>query len=86
MKAICPEEQLLVYNVKEGWGPLCEFLDQPIPDVSFPFLNKDADIIDKVANCQHKDHDFMKTVYRECSIRFTILFLFVILLLVLLIQ
>jgi hypothetical protein len=29
-------ERLLVYEVGEGWEPLCKFLDLPIPDVDFP--------------------------------------------------
>lgn len=34
--------QLLVYNVCEGdrWEPLCNFLNKPIPNRPFPFLNK----------------------------------------------
>lgn len=40
VKAAVPNERLLVYNVKEGWAPLCEFLDVPIPnDKPFPHLN-----------------------------------------------
>ena len=27
-------------NVKEGWKPLCQFLDLPVPDREFPFRNK----------------------------------------------
>ena len=27
-----PEERLLVFNVKEGWKPLCDFLDKPVPE------------------------------------------------------
>lgn len=34
-----PSERLLVYNVKEGWEPLCRFLDVPVPDAPFPHLN-----------------------------------------------
>lgn len=31
----------LVYNVKEGWGPLCEFLGKPLPEKKhFPHLNE----------------------------------------------
>ena len=33
-----PSEKLLVYNVKMGWKPLCEFLNVPIPDEPFPNL------------------------------------------------
>jgi len=42
IKATIPEEQLLIFNVKEGWEPLCKFLDVPIPDVPFPRTNDRA--------------------------------------------
>ena len=32
----------LEFNVKEGWAPLCEFLDKPVPDVPFPNTNDAA--------------------------------------------
>jgi hypothetical protein len=34
--------RLLVFNVREGWGPLCRFLEAPIPDEPFPRLNDTA--------------------------------------------
>lgn len=34
-----PADNLLVYEVKEGWGPLCEFLGKPVPDTEFPRVN-----------------------------------------------
>ena len=34
-------EQFLEFNVKQGWAPLCAFLDVPIPqDEPFPFVNE----------------------------------------------
>ena len=39
-----PQEQLLVYEVKEGWGPLCEFLGVEEPDTPFPPLNDAAEM------------------------------------------
>jgi len=39
VKASTPQDQLLVYNVKQGWKPLCEFLGVDVPDVPFPRLN-----------------------------------------------
>ena len=39
-----PPERLLVYEVKQGWGPLCEFLGGPEPDEPFPRLNDTAQI------------------------------------------
>ncbi|MDT0555514.1 sulfotransferase family protein [Patiriisocius hiemis] len=35
-----PKEKLLVYEVSQGWGPLCSFLGKPIPTNEFPHLNK----------------------------------------------
>lgn len=37
--AAVPDEQLLVYQVSEGWQPLCEFLRCPVPDEAFPRTN-----------------------------------------------
>ena len=34
-----PAERLLVFNVAEGWGPLCRFLDVAVPDAPFPRTN-----------------------------------------------
>ncbi|MEE8141891.1 MAG: sulfotransferase family protein [Planctomycetota bacterium] len=31
--------RLLVYNVAEGWGPLCRLLDRPLPKTPFPVSN-----------------------------------------------
>ena len=40
MKAVIPPERLLVFDVKQGWGPLCQFLGVPVPDgVAFPRVN-----------------------------------------------
>jgi hypothetical protein len=37
--ASIPAERLLVYQVSDGWEPLCEFLDVPVPDMKFPHIN-----------------------------------------------
>jgi hypothetical protein len=42
VKRRVPSERLLVYEVKEGWGPLCEFLGVPEPEEPFPHLNDAA--------------------------------------------
>lgn len=34
-----PEERLLEFNVRQGWGPLREFLGVPVPDAPFPRIN-----------------------------------------------
>ncbi|MEJ7684606.1 MAG: sulfotransferase family protein [Segetibacter sp.] len=40
VKAYVPAEKLLVYDVSEGWGPLCKFLNVPEPSEPLPHLNK----------------------------------------------
>ncbi|MEM7085732.1 MAG: sulfotransferase family protein [Bacteroidota bacterium] len=35
-----PKEQLLVYEVKDGWEPLCTFLNCDVPSEELPHLNK----------------------------------------------
>lgn len=37
-----PSERLLVFNIKMGWEPLCEFLDVPVPEQPFPNLSADT--------------------------------------------
>lgn len=44
VKRRVPKERLLVYEVKEGWGPLCEFLGVEEPNKPFPRLNDAAEI------------------------------------------
>ncbi|KAI9019133.1 hypothetical protein DFJ74DRAFT_207965 [Hyaloraphidium curvatum] len=40
VRANVDSKNLLVFNVKEGWGPLCKFLGCAIPDVPFPRINE----------------------------------------------
>ena len=45
VKASVPAERLLVFNVRDGWEPLCEFLGVPVPeDRPFPHVN-DSSVI-----------------------------------------
>lgn len=39
VKATVPPERLLVWNVTEGWEPLCEFLEVPVPGEPMPHAN-----------------------------------------------
>jgi hypothetical protein len=42
VKATVPPGRLLVFDVAEGWPPLCEFLGRPVPDEPFPQVNERA--------------------------------------------
>ena len=44
-----PAGRLLEFEVAQGWEPLCEFLDRPVPDKPFPRLNDTAAVQRMVA-------------------------------------
>ena len=39
VRATIDSERLLVWQVGEGWEPLCEFLEVPVPDEPLPHAN-----------------------------------------------
>ena len=39
-----PAEDLLVWKVKDGWEPLCKFLNCPIPEGPIPHDNRTGDV------------------------------------------
>lgn len=48
VQATVPADRLLVWSVCDGWEPLCEFLEVPIPDIPFPHLNDSKEFADRV--------------------------------------
>ncbi|ORY06456.1 hypothetical protein K493DRAFT_203324 [Basidiobolus meristosporus CBS 931.73] len=53
VKRVVPADKLLVFEVKEGWEPLCKFLGKPVPDEPFPHVNDTAEMqgrIDEMLN------------------------------------
>lgn len=45
VKRTVPPDRLLIFQVKDGWQPLCQFLDVPVPDVPFPHVNDTATML-----------------------------------------
>lgn len=39
VKAAIPAERLLVWDISDGWGPVCEFLEAQMPDTPIPREN-----------------------------------------------
>ena len=39
VKSSLPADRLLVFEVKDGWEPLCTFLGKPVPEGPFPRVN-----------------------------------------------
>lgn len=48
-RTIAPE-RLLTFDVSEGWGPLCAFLDVPVPNEPFPRTNSTEEFQKKIVN------------------------------------
>jgi hypothetical protein len=46
-RTIAPE-RLLVWNVAEGWEPLCEFLEVPVPEEPFPHVNDRREFLNRI--------------------------------------
>jgi hypothetical protein len=49
VKAAIPASQLLVYQVKDGWEPLCAFLGVAVPADPFPRTNDRVEFWDRVS-------------------------------------
>ncbi|HYB22666.1 MAG TPA: sulfotransferase, partial [Solirubrobacteraceae bacterium] len=48
VKRDVPPERLLVWEVGEGWEPLCEFLEVDVPDEPLPHANDRATFLERV--------------------------------------
>lgn len=49
VKRVTPPERLLLFQLHEGWEPLCKFLGRPVPDVPFPRINDTAAVNELVS-------------------------------------
>lgn len=49
VRAAIPADRLLVYQVKDGWQPLCTFLGVPVPAGAFPRTNDRGEFWDRVS-------------------------------------
>ncbi|XP_078487570.1 uncharacterized protein LOC144745425 [Ciona intestinalis] len=56
-----PKDKLLVFKLKDGWEPICEFLGEKVPDKPFPHANIGATLI----KTHLKNHPIMKRMRRE---------------------
>ena len=48
VQRIVPAERLLVWSVADGWEPLCEFLELPVPDQPFPRVNDSKQFSERI--------------------------------------
>ena len=67
VKSIVPADKLLVYNVKEGWKPLCDFLECEVPTVAFPHENIKAEIVKTIPFTRY-GQQVQSEVQRSCVV------------------
>ena len=53
VRAAIPPERLLVFDVADGWEPLCRFLGHKIPNTPFPNTNSNEDFWKLVSGEPH---------------------------------
>jgi hypothetical protein len=47
VQSTLPSDRLLTFDVKDGWEPLCAFLDLPVPNLPFPKTNSTEEFLSK---------------------------------------
>ena len=52
-----PSDRLLVYDVAEGWAPLCRFLGVPVPETPFPRVNVREDLAAMISEVSAVDSE-----------------------------
>jgi hypothetical protein len=53
-----PADRLLVYDIGDGWAPLCGFLGLPVPATPFPHDNESSSFDDAaISGCGPAQHD-----------------------------
>jgi len=64
VQAVIPAEKLLVFNVKQGWKPLCEFLGCDVPSTPFPRVNvAHSDTKSKISNTWKTERSVIYVIF-----------------------
>ncbi|WPH02979.1 Hypothetical protein R9X50_00585100 [Acrodontium crateriforme] len=64
IRATIPREQLLEFNLKDGWEPLCKFLGKEVPDGEFPRVNDAEALKAKIDEYMVKKRDEMERLLK----------------------
>jgi len=66
VKNNCPPEKLLIFDIEQGWAPLCGFLQIEAPSIEFPHSNRKGELIGEY----FESHPVWKRVKFEISLVF----------------
>jgi hypothetical protein len=66
IRSLVPKENLLEYKMGEGWKPLCEFLEVPVPEgKKFPRTNDTDGFVDR---CRRRNRMQMMNVLFRATV------------------
>ena len=60
-----PKDKFLMFDLKSGWGPLCNFLGKPVPSTPFPHKNKNGSLIKEI-----ESHPAIVQIRRRINLSF----------------
>ncbi|CAG5089880.1 Oidioi.mRNA.OKI2018_I69.PAR.g12389.t1.cds [Oikopleura dioica] len=80
VKSVVPDDKLLIWNIKDGWEPLCKFLQVPIPNEPIPRKNTRGELFE-----EYSKTEFTQKIKRQ-TLRNLLKLLFAIVAIVILIQ
>lgn len=73
VKSIIPARKLLVYDVKQGWKPLCDFMACEVPTVPFPHENIRGEIANTPLEMTRMGRQIKWEIQRSVFISFCVL-------------
>jgi hypothetical protein len=47
VKSEIPAHRLLTFDLRDGWEPLCDFLEVEVPGIPFPRTNSSKEFVDE---------------------------------------
>lgn len=48
VKRTASSDRLLTWSVTDGWEPMCQFLEVPVPEMPFPHLNDSKEFAERM--------------------------------------
>ena len=73
VKALVPPEKLLVYNVKQGWKPLCDFLGCEVPTIAFPHESIKGEIAEAPSSETRSGRQIIWEIQRAVIVIFSVI-------------
>ena len=73
VKSLVPPEKLLVYNVKQGWKPLCDFLGCEVPTIAFPHESIKSEIAEAPSSETRSGRQIIWEIQRAVIVIFSVI-------------